>query len=614
MLAAWQEQFLLHFQESTHPMAKQTKSNAMLAAEFVKSIRKKNIEGVAQLFDEHGAEKILAEFSSYANGSTSDPSLARLVDYSMCLPENIGLLLDEVASRSIEIDLRPLGNYAASLGRPNVEALLVLASRGLVFEPSPSAYFGGAPWSPIVKALKYSGKGHLGVLAKLCDLGALRDGPGQIGFVDFVSEGLHQAAQLLLSKGFKPRSQVIASITTPVGMPAMCQHLYELQNDRWQKAGSSEILESLDKLATAGGDFAPQIEPSKCLIGKALADPLATASRLRAHAPASMHHIFANLPAELAKRGANPNLTGHYLASELALMESGRQGELGAEEALALGALPSTNPVAALGALAHVRNIATVKRWVRRLSQMGAEPWLLPALGAGPLHPLPLSLGQRNIGYFNLLLRQGASPEWEDVFTGNTLLHILAEKTGPVAEELLARLLAMPAMAHLVDKPRALRSAGGDSCGATPLLVACSAVNISQAKALLAAGANPNARDAMGRTALHCAGRKHGAKGQEKCLDVIRLLMAAGADSSLVDNKGLTPAQAMAARGPIDALAELLTSRPEDFFSNSEKSTRARQALEARGERSLSVVEKAVLGLSIEASASLPMTKKRRAL
>lgn len=597
-------------------MAPPKKNDRMLAVKFIESLLKNNIEGASELFDAHGVEKILAAFCAHVNDSTSNRSLARLVDYGICPPASMPLLLDELASRSIAIDLKPLGDYAANRSRPNLEMLLVLAARGLVFEPTPSASFGGAPWSPIVKAFKFSGQGDLGILAKLCDLGALRDGPGEIGVVDFLSEGNLEAAELLLSKGFKARRQVIASITTPIGMPALCQYLYQLQSDRWDKADSGKILKSLDRLLKAGAEPAPQIEASKCIIGSCSSDPLALAARLRSTAAMSARHRFANLPAELIKRGANPNLTGHYLASELALLGEGgtEEDELGAEEAIAFGAHPSANPAAALGALAHVRNVATIKRWVKRLSLMGAEPRQLPTLGAGPQHPLPLALGQRNIAYFKLLLSQGARPDWEDVFTGNTLLHILAEKTGPIAEDLLVLLLATPAMGPLIDKPRALRQAHGGSCGATPLLLACSNLNLVQAKALLAAGANPNKRDAMGRTALHCAGRKHGAKGQEKCLEMIVLLMASGADSSLVDHKGLTPAQAMATRGPVDGLAELLAFRPEDLYSDSENSKLARRALEARGERSVSVVEKAILGLSAGTSPEPVAQRKRRAL
>lgn len=596
-------------------MKKQSNINKNLALEFFESLRKENIEGAAELFDEHGAQKILEEFCICFAGSASEANLAHLVN-NRCSPKNVGLLLDQLASRSIVLDLRPLGDHAAQQPRPNLEMLIALAERGLVIEPSPSAHFGGRPWSPIVRAIKYSGGKGLGALAKLCDLGALRDGEGEIGFVDFLGEGQHEASELLLSKGFMPRSQVLAHPFSP-GTPALCVHLYQLQNPRWDAEDSGSILKSLDKLVAAGADFAPQAKPSKCLIGEFWADPLAVAAQLRANGAgvASTEWIFANLPSELIKRGANPNLTGHYLATELAFMgDSGKaHAEVRVEEALAFGALPSANPVAALAALANIRNVDAIQRWVTRLSQMGAPPSQLPTLGVGPRHPLPASLARRNPGYFKLLLSEGASPAWEDVFSGNTLIHMLAEKRGPMAEELLGLLLAMPAAAPLIDKPRALDPNDAKPCGATPLLAACSSLSLAQAKALLAAGANPNARDAMGRTALHCAGRKYGAKGREGCLDMIRLLMAAGADSSLLDSKGLTPAQAMAARGPIDAVAELLAFRPEDILSGSENSRRARQALESRGGHSVSLVEKAVLGVSTGESACSPM-KKRRSL
>jgi ankyrin repeat protein len=52
------------------------------------------------------------------------------------------------------------------------------------------------------------------------------------------------------------------------------------------------------------------------------------------------------------------------------------------------------------------------------------------------------------------------------------------------------------------------------------------------------AGANPNLQDAQGKTALHIAIELD--KGTGQYLDLIRALMAAGADAHLADNQGIT--------------------------------------------------------------------------
>lgn len=70
----------------------------------------------------------------------------------------------------------------------------------------------------------------------------------------------------------------------------------------------------------------------------------------------------------------------------------------------------------------------------------------------------------------------------------------------------------------------------------TPLYIACSRRHIAIAQLLLESGADPNARDLRGRTALHNLIRE-----QNENPDIWHLLLSAGADVNAADDCGMTP-------------------------------------------------------------------------
>jgi hypothetical protein len=83
---------------------------------------------------------------------------------------------------------------------------------------------------------------------------------------------------------------------------------------------------------------------------------------------------------------------------------------------------------------------------------------------------------------------------------------------------------------------------------------------------------------------------KTGHKAKRAAGVAVASLIAAGADLSIQDKKGLTAAQSAAGTGPLGALAALLDERPQDV-AEGEAGKRALRKISLRGARGQAMAE-----------------------
>jgi ankyrin repeat protein len=136
----------------------------------------------------------------------------------------------------------------------------------------------------------------------------------------------------------------------------------------------------------------------------------------------------------------------------------------------------------------------------------------------------------------SLFLIDAGAPLDTQQHLGRTLLHEAAIGGDP---ELIRLLVARGLDVNAID----------DHVKDTPLAFAVGHDNHDAVAALLEAGANVNHQDGSGRTHLHGAilGKR---------VEVVQMLLAAGADPTIADRKGETPLDLALARNP--AMANLL--------------------------------------------------------
>jgi ankyrin repeat protein len=112
-----------------------------------------------------------------------------------------------------------------------------------------------------------------------------------------------------------------------------------------------------------------------------------------------------------------------------------------------------------------------------------------------------------------------------------------------------ARIGSGAQVAGIIKENPAMRDAR-TGLGSTPLHLAATNSDVSAVKALLAAGADVNAKDMDGNTPLHMA-------AYTNRIEATKVLLEAGADVSIVSSGGRTP-MAMARKSRADEIAGLI--------------------------------------------------------
>jgi len=184
-------------------------------------------------------------------------------------------------------------------------------------------------------------------------------------------------------------------------------------------------------------------------------------------------------------------------------------------------------------------------RVMKLLLDAGANPNILDKWGQSPLI---MSACEKDMDGFSLLMEKKADLNLASAH-GGTVLHYAAGHGN------LAMVKALVAQGADVNRP-------GEKIGATPMMIACRDWAHSYIVGpLLAAGANLNAQDKDGRTALHFA--------VDPLLNIplVELLLEKGANPALADNNGVTPIAQARLLGfeEIARQMEKKAGRPEPF-------------------------------------------------
>ena len=211
---------------------------------------------------------------------------------------------------------------------------------------------------------------------------------------------------------------------------------------------------------------------------------------------------------------------------------------------------------------------------VRVLLEAGADPYLLRSQGSFDQTPLSAAWEEGHMETVALILETtlGVDPNWSRAAIGerlggasgrNKLLALLLGPDGAQSEQGGYRGLTPLMEAAYSDNVVMANLLLGAGCGAnvgndvdyTPLMIACEQGALATARLLLEAGADPNRRNAQGNTALICAIgngatenlRRSGyseeicSAMQAKTLEIVRLLLEAGAEVNAQSDYCLTP-------------------------------------------------------------------------
>lgn len=157
------------------------------------------------------------------------------------------------------------------------------------------------------------------------------------------------------------------------------------------------------------------------------------------------------------------------------------------------------------------------------------------------------------------------------------------------------------------DKLLALRATDGSG----PMHWAARALCPETLGLIASLGQIPLEKDKSGKSAGHWAAKKYGEKNQSKVGPTLKALSVAGQDWAALDKKGVSAMAALAAKGPIEVISDLLEQSPAAAKSKSGSALDALNALRSRGAHGASIADRAEI--VSEMSTSEAPSKKGRA-
>jgi cytohesin len=217
------------------------------------------------------------------------------------------------------------------------------------------------------------------------------------------------------------------------------------------------------------------------------------------------------------------------------LVEAMDRGDLvAAREAVRSGANPNARYTNRLGGRPAIINAVdqSSTEGVRMLLEAGADPNATDDLGSTAMHAAARVGSDETI---RLLLRAGARPDVRDRNQWTPLLQAAHSGRARAVEALIEGGAGIEEPAHDGATPLMIAANGGD-------VMAREAMNVEAAEALIRLGANVNATDERGATALIRA-------VQMNRPDMLACLLRAGADPNLATSDGETALSIASARG-----------------------------------------------------------------
>lgn len=142
--------------------------------------------------------------------------------------------------------------------------------------------------------------------------------------------------------------------------------------------------------------------------------------------------------------------------------------------------------------------------------------------------------------------------------------------------------------------------AARDARGAGAAHWAARALCAGSLELLKAEGADPREADRDGKTIARWAASRYGAKAQKAALPAMRWMIAQGVDFGAKDSKGVSALEALARRGPIDAIAEVIRADPSAALSKGGKGKAPIEVCVERGGEAASAAESILIGLKAE--------------